>query len=143
MNFSPRKLRTSKLPSEITSCSEAFRPTWSSSESTEYLLRSVIKLCKLGRLLTSLQKYVCVIFSFRLGFTQAASQGTVSCQLNVFSFLLGWWRRRWRLSLSCLHVLGNLNPGIFLLRSCRYEGCVVLKLSPDKVSHGEDASHHY
>ena len=41
---------TSKLPSEITSCSEAFRPTWSSSESTEYLLRSVIKLCKFGRL---------------------------------------------------------------------------------------------
>ena len=28
---------TSELPSEITSCSEAFRPTWSSSESTEYL----------------------------------------------------------------------------------------------------------
>ena len=27
--------------------------------------------------------------------------------------------------------------------TCRYEGCVVLKLSPDEVSHGEDASHHY
>ena len=37
---------TSKLPSEITSCSEAFRPTWSSSESTEYLQDSNSRVCE-------------------------------------------------------------------------------------------------
>ena len=37
---------TSKLPSEITSCSEAFRPTWSSSESKEYLQDSNSRVCE-------------------------------------------------------------------------------------------------
>ena len=37
---------TSELPSEITSCSEAFRPTWSSSESTEYLQDSNSRVCE-------------------------------------------------------------------------------------------------
>ena len=40
---------TSSFSSEIR-CSEAFRPTRSSSESTPYLLRSVFKLLKLGHL---------------------------------------------------------------------------------------------
>ena len=50
------------------------------------------------------------------------SQGTVSCQLHVFSFLL--WRRcccTWPTLLlsilSCFHMLSNLNPRIVFFRS--------------------------
>ena len=64
---------TSSFSSEIR-CSEAFRPTRSSSESTPYLLRSVFKLMKLGRLEIYVQKYmflahfVCLCFAPKLVF---------------------------------------------------------------------------